>query len=380
MIIYLTYNDPPSGIYSSQVIDVVSFLNSELQQDVKLVSFLSVRKFFENKKKIKEQLPDAIVLPMFPGVHLWRQNIWMLRAVSMVQKPQVIIGRSVLACKLGLMLKDKNLTKKVVYDGRGAIAAEWKEYSVVNNPEMIKEIFDLENDVVRNSNFRIAVSEQLVNYWKKEFSYQSESHVVIPCTLNKIYEKIIISKDGITRLRKSIGIKDDDVVFVYSGSIAGWQSFDLLYNFVKPTLTANKKLKIIFLSDLDENIKQLQNEFRSQVFCKKVSPDEVPDYLIAADYGLLIREESVTNRVASPVKFAEYIACGLKVIISDNLGDYSKLIGNNNMLGYLMSSDFVDFQTVSDVEKNKIRNEGLSMFSKISYKEKYRDLIVKSGT
>ena len=34
----------------------------------------------------------------------------------------------------------------------------------------------------------------------------------------------------------------------------------------------------------------------------------------------------IANRVASPVKVAEYLQAGLKVIISPNIGDYSELI------------------------------------------------------
>jgi hypothetical protein len=56
-----------------------------------------------------------------------------------------------------------------------------------------------------------------------------------------------------------------------------------------------------------------------------VSHDEVPAYLAAADVGLLLREPSPVNAVASPVKFGEYLASGAAVIMSDNIGDYSDL-------------------------------------------------------
>jgi glycosyltransferase involved in cell wall biosynthesis len=87
---------------------------------------------------------------------------------------------------------------------------------------------------------------------------------------------------------------------------------------------------MMFLSQKHKHIFELENEFKNQIMCYNVSPDKVPLYLIAADYGLLIREESVTNKVASPVKFAEYLACGLKIIISPNLGDYSEYVINND--------------------------------------------------
>ena len=58
-----------------------------------------------------------------------------------------------------------------------------------------------------------------------------------------------------------------------------------------------------------------------------------------ADYGYVFREQSVTNQVASPVKVAEYLSCGLKVLISENLGDYSSMIKEND-LGRIIDDDF----------------------------------------
>ena len=54
-MIYLTYNDAPGGIYNSQVIDVVKYLNSiQSKEKIKLVALISIRGFKENKQKIFE--------------------------------------------------------------------------------------------------------------------------------------------------------------------------------------------------------------------------------------------------------------------------------------------------------------------------------------
>jgi hypothetical protein len=53
---------------------------------------------------------------------------------------------------------------------------------------------------------------------------------------------------------------------------------------------------------------------------------EVARYLTAGDIGLLLRESCPVNQVASPVKFGEYLAAGLPVVISDGIGDYSSLV------------------------------------------------------
>ncbi len=327
MIFYLTYNDSPSGIYSSQVIDVIKFFNSELNTKTKLISFISIRGFFSNRKKIILQLPEAIVLPMFPKMKNWRKNNFLLGILCFIYNPKTIIARSVLATNLALQFKSANV--KIVYDGRGAISAEWEEYKVVNDIELLSQIKELEGKAIIESDYRISVSEKLVDYWKQEFKYFEQNHVVIPCTINKHFEDISISKEQRALIRSEFNFKDDDVIFVYSGSVAGWQSFDLLAKFIKPLLNQSSSNKILFLSDNDKNIDALKKQFPQHVHNKHVKVLEVPNYLASCNFGLLIREQSITNKVASPVKFGEYLACGLPVIISENLGDYSQFVVEN---------------------------------------------------
>jgi glycosyltransferase involved in cell wall biosynthesis len=53
--------------------------------------------------------------------------------------------------------------------------------------------------------------------------------------------------------------------------------------------------------------------------------EEVCGLLNAADAGVLLREPSPVNAGAWPVKFAEYLLCGLPVAISAGIGDCSEL-------------------------------------------------------
>ncbi len=373
MIFYLTFNDSPSGIYSSQVIDVVKYIHKEFDVKIKLIAFISIKQFFFNRQKIRLELPDAIALPMFPGVKRWRKNIFLLKFLCILFRPEVIIARSVLATQLALRCKRPNL--RIVYDGRGAIAAEWKEYKVITDVGMLTEINELEKEAIVNSDFRIAISQQLLQHWGDEYSYNRVEHVVIPCTLNAVFESTEISSERIIEARKKINADQDDLVFAYSGSVAGWQSFDLLYSFILPYLSVSRSVKLLFLSDSNHHISKLAKEFPNQIICKKVSPAEVPDYLIACDYGLILREQSVTNRVASPVKFAEYLACGLKVVLSDNLGDYTNLVAKNDW-GYNISTSEMTLEKPSIQEKLIISLKARNLFCKNNYFKEYKNVII----
>ncbi len=369
MIYYLTYNDSPSGIFSSQVIDVVKYFNSELKSPTKLVSFISLRGFFDNRKKIKNELPKAIVLPMVPGVKRWKWNIVLLFILSFIFKPTFIIGRSVLATQLAFKLKKAKRVPYVIYDGRGAIYAEWHEYSVITNPKLLEQISSLESEVVLNSDFRISVSTELIKYWQTYYNYNLTNHVVIPCTLNNVFEKFALTDNKVSEARELFGFSPSDIVFIYSGSIAGWQSFDLLCAFLSKQLSFSTNYKILFLSDMDKHIQDLKLQFPCQVYQKKVSQTEVPYFLSLGNYGILVREHTITNKVASPVKFAEYLCCGLAVIISDNLGDYSKFVKENEC-GIL-----VDNFNYKAFDKSKLHELAIKYFTKNSHFNSYKSLI-----
>ena len=367
MIFYLTYNDLPGGIYSSQVLDVIDYLRTELKQNIRLIAFISIRSYFKNRSKIKQGQPNGIVLPMFPGIHNWRRNSWVFKLFCFLYSPQLIIARSIPATNLALKTRIKT-----VYDGRGAIAAEWKEYGVVKNQSLTSQVDALEKEAVMNSNFRISVSNKLVEYWNNKYNYKSNDHVVIPCTLNKLFLKIKVDAQTIEAARKKIGLKDEDIVFVYSGSLSGWQSFELLENFICKQLSGSQSHKFLYLGQPTPIISKISQDFPGQVFSYDLKSEDVPQYLITADYGLLIREQSLTNQVASPVKFAEYLASGLKILISDGLGDFSEYVTNKN-LGFKAEGLISIKPGLS--EKIRINSVAMEDFSKSSFILNYKKII-----
>jgi len=59
-----------------------------------------------------------------------------------------------------------------------------------------------------------------------------------------------------------------------------------------------------------------------------VSYDKVPAYLYACDIGIIWRDENIVNWVASPIKFSEYLSCGLPVIANRSVHLINEVIEN----------------------------------------------------
>lgn len=343
---YITFNDIPSGIYQSQVIDVVKYLSSLSNTEVKLIAFLPLSNFKENKKKIKAQLPQAKVLPIWAGITRWRKVKPLLKLFT--KRNQVAICRGPIATKLAL-----GSFQKVVYDGRAAVKAEVEEFDVTGNKQLGDDFINAEKLAVLKSDYRIAVSSKLVNYWKREFGYQELNHVVIPCTLTSQISKLSI-KENTERIQ-----------LVYSGGIGPWQSFDLVTKLVRETLKSNENVFVLFLTKENKVINNLIKQFPERCERKWLKHSDVFEALSCCDYGILVRNQNITNQVASPVKFAEYLNAGLKVLISENLGDFSGFVKNNNC-GNVVDENIPELFPSTNMERKNAVDLAKIHFSKES--------------
>ncbi len=373
-MIYLTYNDAPGGIYNSQVIDVVKYLNSiQNEEKVKLVALISIRNFKENKQKIKSQLPKSIVIPMFPKARLWRWNILQLFFLCLVSSHKQIIARGAFATNLSLTLKKIRLIKKVVFDARGAYYAELTEYQVIDDKKVISQIKDIENKAIHLTDFRLAVSEALVNYWKENYNYKNQNHVVIPCTLSTNFVFEFPTAEKLKQLKSENSFSENDTILVYSGSSAGWQSFNLLEEWLLTAFQKNENLKLVMLTNHPPEQSVFFETYKNRINTNWLQPNQVKEMLLIADYGLMYRENTITNQVASPVKLAEYLSCGLQIIASDNLGDFSNFVKTKNC-GFVLPTQ-IDFKQIEYSVKKQNHSLAMRFLIKKNYKQNYLKIL-----
>jgi hypothetical protein len=374
-MIYLTYGEPPSGVFFSQVTDVLNYLEKQHQCNIKLVAFISLHDFSKKKKELLAKRSNAIVLPMLPKAPYWKFNTLILWFICLLLKPTSIIARNVIAANMALQVKNKCSVKKVCFDGRGAMKAEWTEYPISVPANWKNNIHELENNAVNKSDFRIAVTQKLVAHWQSEYHYSSTKHVVIPCTLNSNFTLKELDEAEINTTRKTYGYSVNDLVLVYSGSVSAWQSFALLKPLMLDFLQQTQNNKLVFLSSEDAIIQSLVNEFPTQVSRKWLKHEEVTSFLVACDWGILIREQSVTNKVASPTKFAEYLSAGLPVIISENLGDYTEFVKNNDCGIIYSEQKSLSISKKPLAERNRLIHLVQQNWTKSAQEGQYKKLI-----
>ncbi|GEM_PF-4556641 len=317
---YVTYNEPPNGLYESQVVEVTNFIEGDIGMPVQLIAFVSIRGFAATRKQVKALSPDAIVLPCAPGFLFIRWHFLFLIPYLLLSRPRKVVCRGSFATLIASPLR-KLMRFKLTMDARALMYEEEVAYGIFP-PRISGDIRQIEIDSLRTADQVTAVTAEMYDYWEAEFKLDfHDSKLVIPCTVtDKLLREVDSAK--VEAFKRELGYSDTDIVLIYSGSTAAWQSLDRLTDWLRKMMQQQPELKALFLSKPEANIQALMEEFPDRVQNRFVKHAEVPIYLSCADYGLMLRTYSRANSVGSPIKTAEYLLAGLGVITNRNMAVY----------------------------------------------------------
>ena len=137
---------------------------------------------------------------------------------------------------------------------------------------------------------------------------------------------------------------DGKFVVAYNGSVAPWQMLPQTISMFRHIASIRSDAHFLAVTT---NIGAMRGFLdhagvsAQDSTVVSVPHTEVPAHLAAADLGLLVRDDSPVNRVASPVKFAEYLSCGVPVVLTSNVGDCSELVRDLGV-GCVLRSEELD--------------------------------------
>ena len=242
---------------------------------------------------------------------------------------------------------------EIIYDVRGDLRDELDSTRV----NFIKKIFylTLEFICVKYSRKILTVSSSLANNIKKR--YRINSVDIIPCCLN--FSKFQHDELVLNEFRDKLNLKPENIVFIYSGGLSHYQQVPQMLKLWSNFLD-DPDIKFFLLTNDDPHTYPGSLEyaklFSSRLIHLSVPRDFVSIYLNIADFAFLLREDRTLNNVASPVKFAEYISCGLNIITSPNIGDISNQVIENS-IGFLIKPNFSNLDLLN-LKKyvNKVKN------------------------
>lgn len=265
--------------------------------------------------------------------------------------------------------KIKKLTKAPIFiDGHGAsedIYTCIDKWSLTKMSRYLAYQLDkfCLNRLFKYADGCLVVSDGLKEYYENRYLHNSNfKYFRIPCATTSFLEEIQY-KAYREQYRLYFGLKQNEVAFVYSGGIEPWQCVNKtieLYKEVSEKLDIPSKM-FIFSYETELINQKVKNDSRFVV--RSLKSDELTKALCAMDFGFLIREDTLTNNVAYPNKFLEYLNARIYVITTPYIYDVKKQIEETGV-GFICKDintcdkiiDFVNQNLIQKPNEERIKN------------------------
>ena len=234
---------------------------------------------------------------------------------------------------------------KVMFRVTGPVAEEYiyRHKNAQVHAEMRRTYTKLnehENEVYKNADSIVCLSEEMVKYAAKRTA--SVTRIVnIGCFADT--KEFLPNNDDREATRRQLGIEESFVV-VHSGSLHPWQRPEEVIKLFSRIVCIEPKSHFLVLTSDGGVLKRIMHEQdceERRITILSVEHSAVPKYLRASDVAILGRglfeEPQLINLLSSPIKISEYLAAGCPVIMGENIGDFSRIVDEND-LGLVLSN------------------------------------------
>ena len=239
---------------------------------------------------------------------------------------RAIYGHGGKAGYLGLFARALRSNIRVISDIQGAVVDEYLYSRASDVPDAVAHrLMREQTQTLVQSDRLIFVSSAMQAHYKHFLGHPLPQAVVIPCATRSEFEINLHQRKIIRRAR---GL-DGRLVVCYAGSAHAYQRPDQMVALFKSIIKSFPQAFFLIFSYDSAGFKRVLDEQsvpETYYQIDFVPHSQIFEQLQSADVGLLLRDDSLVNRVASPTKFAEYLLCGLPVLTTAFVGDYSDLV------------------------------------------------------
>lgn len=222
---------------------------------------------------------------------------------------------------------------KVLFDIRGFLPEEYVDAGIWDpNGTVYSSFKQIEKWLMRSADGFVVLTEKArdVLFPEARATGLDDHHrpvEVIPCCLD--FSRASINLDQRDKIRADLGVADR-FVLIHVGSLGGLYLTDKIIELMAASKKRDPTTFALFLTR--HNAEPIFDKLRLAGFAqgsyivKSVRPEAVFYFLVAADAAISIVKESYSSASRSPTKIAEYLAAGLPIISSPNIGDTDRLV------------------------------------------------------
>ena len=383
-IVYLTIDNINDNVILAQTFPLLGRLAG--LPGVEGVDLFALKK--TGGEEYRRRLPASVRVRVGRNCGIWHPGTWLhlarlsVAAWACATPGAVLFGRNPVSlwC-LGIAALRRRT--RLILDYRGVLSEEYVLQGKVARKSWAHRLLRrLEGWALGRADGILCVSERLrrrCRGWRPDAARKA---VVIPCC----YDPNLTRRDdtAVERLRVELEVDPvRDFVVVYSGSLSAWNRPDLILAAYRAIRAAHADTKLLLLTGSATEARAIFGR-EAGVIIRSVAHGGIQHYLTLADLGLLLRDRSPVNRVASPVKFAEYLACGVPVLVSPGVGDCSEIVRREEV-GYVFGDALPLDRVAAEIRANRAtlrarcREAAARHFDGDRYLASYRELITGAG-
>ena len=331
-ICFLVYREDNAMVFESQVLEYLERMKDKVE-NIELIVFRHESNLLHKRMlegKMLNYVKECKTFVSFPPITEIQLKIDAIRLQKYVQrkyknKQVAVICRGDLAAYLGTYAFRNNHLARTLYDNRGLSIEESllsHESSLIHRMNRSVKKFAVKYAKSHCDAYNF-VTNNLRNYDITHYGYSEDiPYTVIPTLI----KRECFDDSELDRIKRNEHYKCDELIITYIGSTAAWQSIDCILNTIQQIYNHDKNTRFFILTNgIVSAIKRLPDELQNRICVKQVSHDEIKYYLQMTDVGIVMRSDSIVNKVAAPTKIAELLAAGVQVLYSGEIGIFSDL-------------------------------------------------------
>lgn len=345
-ILFISYNGALEPLIQSQGIPYLKGLSRKGVECI-LLSFEKPHKiknnFKEKKDNLKNELRDYGIKWYYLKYHkrpsLLATLFDILLGVSVglyiviSKRINIIHARATVPAAMGYVLA-KLTGKKFIFDVRGLMAEEYIDGGIwKRSSPLYKLTLYFEKIFLSRADYLVVLTENIrnflinTNYLLKSHNNKKPNISVIPCCVDiKRFNRQGLSTE---QLKKNYKLSEK-IVFLYIGSVGTWYLLEEMLDFFLVAKTMIHNAHFLILTHIDKEMVKNACNKRSlsfdEITIEEAEFEEMPDYINLADVGMFFIKPVFSKRSSCPTKFAEYLACGLPVLINAGIGDTDRIV------------------------------------------------------
>jgi glycosyltransferase involved in cell wall biosynthesis len=331
-ILVITFEGLLSPVFQNQFAPVLSALSTRYKFTILLVEkhdAFRCKLIDQERDKLAELGIHAISLPLLrlPFKLTLLVNAFIVLFYTLllvpVKKIDIVHIRRYDSIVVALLLKFLYQIR-VVFDPRGLFVDEKisaGRWSAGGYRVSISRL--LEKKILEKASAVIAFSHPHSEFVKNFHQRMVESKVtLIP---NCVDLKKFSPRPRYNRKSRS----KDGLVLIYVGGASYWHMIDEMIFFFKHL---KERIPTFFMYLTYEDRDEVVNRFNEagiqpRDYCiTSVPPEKIAQHLTRADIGIALIEPSLAKKVCAPIKFVEYLASGLPVVINRGIGETEQVI------------------------------------------------------